>query len=92
METIDADAVGYTGDAVGPRTVVVRLPDGRRVQSEPLTEPLSRRLAVHIAASGPGRRARTDDGERYTTTGSGLVLEVLAGTARHAVVTVVRAR
>ncbi|MDI3408377.1 ATP-dependent DNA ligase [Streptomyces cavernicola] len=91
-ETVDAEVVGYTGNATHPRTAVVRLPDGGRAQSQALTAPLSRRLALHIAASGPGRRARTDDGERYTTTGDGLVLEVLAGTTRHAVVTVVRAR
>ncbi|WP_312866378.1 ATP-dependent DNA ligase [Streptomyces boluensis] len=91
-ETVDAEAVGYTGNATHPRTAVVRLPDGRRAQSQALTAPLSRRLAQHIAASGPGRRARTDSGEPYTTTGGSLVLEVLAGTTRHAVVTVVRAR
>ncbi|MDQ8707574.1 hypothetical protein RCO28_34650 [Streptomyces sp. LHD-70] len=91
-ETVDIEVVGYTGNAAHPRTVVVRLPDGRRAQSQALTAALSRRLAQHIAASGPGRRARTDDGERYTTTGSGLILEALAGTTRHAVVTVVRAR
>ncbi|MDI3390016.1 hypothetical protein QIS99_28055 [Streptomyces sp. B-S-A8] len=91
-ETVDSEAVGYTGNATHPRTVVVRLPDGRTAQSQTLTAPLSRRLAQHIAASGPGRRARTDDGERYTTTGGGLILEALAGTTRHAVVTIVRAR
>ncbi|MEU9146529.1 hypothetical protein [Streptomyces sp. NPDC048349] len=56
-----------------------------------MTASLSAALARSIAAAGPGRRAHTDDGERYTTT-EGLVVEVEAGTTRHATVSITRIR
>ncbi|WP_055530019.1 ATP-dependent DNA ligase [Streptomyces alboniger] len=90
-ETVDADVVGYVGPAARPHRVAVRLPDGRRVLSRALTAPLSAALARFIAAAGPGQRAHTDDGERYTTL-EGLVVEVAAGTTRHATVSVTRIR
>ncbi|MFD3547365.1 hypothetical protein ACFWUW_17490 [Streptomyces sp. NPDC058655] len=40
--------------------------------------------------AGPAAEARTPDGEPYRRTDEGLVVEVAAGTTRHAVVTVVR--
>lgn len=91
-ETVDADVVGYVGPAGRPRRAAVLLPDGRRTLSQPLTPPLAAAVAELVAASGPGRRARTDDGEPYTTTGHGLVVEVEAGTTRHATVAVTRVR
>ncbi|GGO58893.1 hypothetical protein [Streptomyces lasiicapitis] len=91
-ETVDADVVGYTGTPQNPRVLAVRLPDGRRVMSQRLTPVLSAQARAHLKQSGPGRHARTDTGERYTTTAAGLVVEVEAGTTRHAVVTVSRVR
>ncbi|MFD7705737.1 DNA ligase [Streptomyces sp. NPDC059786] len=90
-ETVDAEVVGYTGPAARPRALAVRLPDGRIGLSQALTAPLAVAVSAHIAACEPGRRARTH-GEAYTTVGPGLVVEVLAGTTRHAVVTVTRMR
>jgi hypothetical protein len=45
-----------------------------------------------VALAEPGQRARTGDGEAYTTVGGALVVEVLAGTTRHATVSVTRVR
>jgi ATP-dependent DNA ligase len=91
-ETVDADVVGYTGPAARPRALAVCLPDGRIALSQALKAPLAAQVAVHFAASGPSRTARTRAGEAYATTAPGLVVEVLAGTTRHAVVTVTRLR
>ncbi|MFI8872520.1 ATP-dependent DNA ligase [Streptomyces sp. NPDC055243] len=91
-ETVDATVVGYVGPAGRPHRVAVRLPDGRRVLSQALTAPIAAAVARLVAESGPGRRARTDDGETYTTTGRGLIVEVEAGTTRHATVAVTRVR
>ncbi|WP_245239323.1 DNA ligase [Streptomyces sp. MZ04] len=90
-ETVDADVVGYVGPPSCPHRLAVRLPDGRRVLSQALTASLAAEVARHIADAGPGRRARTDDGEQYTTT-AGLVVEVASGTTRHATVMVTRIR
>ncbi|MGW6405207.1 ATP-dependent DNA ligase [Streptomyces sp. NPDC055134] len=91
-DTVDADVVGYVGPASRPHRVAVRLPDGSRVLSQALTAPVPAEIARHVVAAGPGRRARTSAGEAYVTTSRGLVVEVLAGTTRHAVVTVTRVR
>ncbi|WP_053084757.1 hypothetical protein [Streptomyces viridochromogenes] len=89
---MEADVVGYTGSAARPRALAVRLPDGRVALTQALEAPLAAQVAVHFAASGPPRGARTRAGEPYTTASPGLVVEVLAGTTRHAVVTVTRLR
>lgn len=91
-DTVDADVVGYVGPTARPHRVAVRLPDGSRVLSQALTAPIAAEVARHVAKAGPGRRARTSGGEAYVTTSHGLVVEVLAGTTRHAVVTVTRVR
>ncbi|MGA5411630.1 DNA ligase [Streptomyces lavendulocolor] len=91
-ETVDAELVGYTGPPVRPRHAAVRLPDGRTVLSQTLSPRLAARISAHLATSGPPRRARTSGGDTYSTTGPGIVVEVLAGTTRHAVVTVTRVR
>ncbi|MFI7386170.1 DNA ligase [Streptomyces sp. NPDC049813] len=91
-ETVEAAVVGYVGPAVQPQRVAVLLPDGRRVLSRTVIAPVAAELARHIVQAGPGRRARTDDGEVYTTTGGGLTVEVVAGTARHGHVSVARVR
>ncbi|GHH29696.1 DNA ligase [Streptomyces lanatus] len=87
-ETVEADIVGYTGSAARPRALAVRLPDGRVALTQSLKAPLAAQVAVHLAASGPQRGTRTRAGEPYTAAAPGLVVEVLAGTTRHAVVTV----
>ncbi|MEU9167805.1 DNA ligase [Streptomyces sp. NPDC048420] len=91
-ETMDVEVVGYTGPAVRPQHLAVRLPDGRVALSQTLTAPLATQLAPLLTAAGPGRRARTGRGEPYAAVAVGAVVEVLSGTTRHAVVTVTRAK
>ncbi|MFF1714620.1 DNA ligase [Streptomyces sp. NPDC058268] len=91
-ETVDAEVIGYVGPVSRPNRAAVRLPDGRRMLSQALTAPVAAEVARLVAGSGPGRRARTDAGEAYTTTGAGLVVEVESGTTRHATVAVMRVR
>ncbi|MPY31313.1 DNA ligase [Streptomyces adustus] len=91
-ETVDAEVVGYTGTPMRPRSLAVRLPDGRTSLSQRLSAPLSAQVAVHLVAVLAGGRGRTSAGDAYSAVGSGLVVEVLAGTTRHAVVTVTRIR
>jgi hypothetical protein len=88
---VEADVVGYTGSATRPRTLAVRLPDGRIALTQALRAPLAAQVAAHLATSTPVLTAHTG-GETYTMSGSGLVVEILAGTTRHAVVTVTRLR
>lgn len=68
----EAEVVGYTGPAERPHRAAVRLPDGSRALSQALTAPAAAELARHVRDAGPGRRARSADGEPYTTTSSGL--------------------
>ncbi|GGU44492.1 ATP-dependent DNA ligase [Streptomyces violascens] len=89
-DTIDAEVVGYTGPSSRPRALAVRLPDGRRALTQRLTAPLAGAAAARLAAAGSGGRARTDGGDTYTSATTDLTVEVLAGTTRHAVVTVTR--
>ncbi|MGW8688101.1 ATP-dependent DNA ligase [Streptomyces sp. NPDC055817] len=91
-DTVDADVVGYVGPASRPYRVAVWLPDGSRVLSQVLSALVAAEIARRVLDAGPGRRARTSAGEAYVTTSRGLVVEVLAGTTRHAVVTVTRLR
>ncbi|MEV6756590.1 hypothetical protein [Streptomyces sp. NPDC051214] len=89
---MDADVIGYVGPDGRPHRVAVQLADGRRMLSQALTAPIAAEVARLVSDSGPGRRALTDGGEPFTTTGRGLVAEVEAGTTRHATVAVVRLR
>ncbi|MFF8533018.1 hypothetical protein ACN6K9_001000 [Streptomyces sp. SAS_267] len=91
-ETVDAEVVGHTGPGSRPRAAVVELPDGRRSLSQALTPPLAATVSAHVSATGPGRRTRTRATGSHTTVAPGLTVEVLAGTTRHAVVTVTRVR
>ncbi len=84
--------VGYTGPAARPRHLAVRLTDGRPALSQTLTSPLSAQVAPYLVASGRVRRARTRAGDAYNAVGVDVLVEVLAGTTRHAVVTVTRVR
>jgi hypothetical protein len=90
--TIDAEVVGHTGPGARPRAVVVEFSDGRRALSQALTAPLAAAVSAHIASTAPGRWARAWSTGSYTTLAPGLTVEVLAGTTRHAVVTVTRVR
>jgi hypothetical protein len=84
--------VGYSEPAPRPRSLAVRLPDGRVALSQALKAPLAAQLGQALAAAGPGRQVRTGDGERYRAVDVDAVVEVLAGTTRHGVVSVTRAR
>ena len=92
-ETVDADVTGYTGPKPRPRALAVRLPNGRTALTQTLSAPLAAQIAQVLVAAGPAEQGRADTGETYTRIPSGLaVVEVLAGTTRHAVVTPVRLR
>lgn len=86
----DAEIIGFAGPVARPRTVAVRLPDGRAMFSRPLTAALSVEVAAHVRRTGAGRRARLD-GAAYIACVP-LAAEVDAGTTRHATVTVRRVR
>lgn len=92
-ETVDAEVVGFTGTAARPRHLAVRLPDGRVALSQTLTAPLAAHVGALLHGGDVGPRARTSSGDEYRTVAAhGVVVEVLAGTTRHAVVTVTRVR
>ncbi|MGW1651644.1 hypothetical protein [Streptomyces atratus] len=74
-----------------PTHLVVELPDGRVALSRQLSAPVRLRITA-LAGSGQGSPARTARGEPYTAWDRGPLVEVLAGTTRHATVTVVRVR
>jgi bifunctional non-homologous end joining protein LigD len=91
-ETVDAEVIGYSGAPLRPRTLAVRLPDGRTALSQRIGAPLAAQVGPHLAAAPTVGRARTAAGDAYTVAATGLVVEVLTGTTRHAVVTVTRLR
>ncbi|MET7608629.1 hypothetical protein ABZS96_40900 [Streptomyces avermitilis] len=82
--------VGFTGTARHPRALAVQLPDGRLALSQRLTTALSSVIAPRLVPQ-PGR-AFTNAGGSYTPARGDTVVEVVAGTTRHAVVTVARLR
>ncbi|MFJ6558117.1 DNA ligase [Streptomyces luteogriseus] len=91
-ETVDATVIGYTGPAARPRNLAVRLPEGRTALSQTLTAPLAAQVAPHLTG-GAATRSRTSGGDPYNKVQElHLEVEVLAGTTRHAVVTVTRTR
>ncbi|MFG2425223.1 DNA ligase [Streptomyces sp. NPDC048448] len=92
-ETVDADVVGYTGPASRPRTLAVQLPDGRIALTQRLATPLAARIGPLLAAVGPGPTGHSSAGQPYTAVPHGIaVVEIAAGTTRHAVVTATRLR
>ncbi|MER5966812.1 DNA ligase [Streptomyces sp. NPDC002057] len=91
-DTSEADVVGYTGASAQPRTLAVRLADGRTVLTQRLPAALAQDAAAYLTAVAPGPPATTTAGDTYTTTTAELVVEVLEGTTRHQVVTATRVR
>jgi len=92
-ETVDAVVVGFTGAAVRPRHLVVCLPDGRIALSQTLTAPLAAQVALVLRGEDHGPQARTSGGDAYRVAArEDVIVEVLSGTTRHAVVTVTRVR
>ncbi|QDO37778.1 DNA ligase [Streptomyces sp. RLB3-17] len=89
-DTIDATVAGFTGTARHPKALAVRLPDGRIALSQRLTTALATRIAPRLVPQSG--RAHTQDGDAYTPVSGEVVVEVVAGATRHAVVTVVRLR
>jgi hypothetical protein len=89
-DTIEAALAGFTGTARQPRALAVRLPDGRVALSQRLTTALATRITPRLVPQ-PGR-APAQGGDVYTPVSREIVVEVVAGTTRHAVVTVVRLR
>ncbi|MFF7602550.1 hypothetical protein [Streptomyces mirabilis] len=70
----------------------MRLPDERTALSQRLSAPLAAQVGPYLAAVPVVGWARTTAGDAYTAAEFGLVVEVLAGTTRHPVVTVTRMR
>jgi ATP-dependent DNA ligase len=87
-DTIEASVVGFTGATRQPRALAVRLPDGRVALSQRLTTVLAASVAPRLVPQSG--RAYTQAGDAYTPVSGEVVVEVVAGTTRHAVVTVVR--
>lgn len=82
--------VGFTGTARHPKTLAVRLPDGRVALSQRLTTALASVVGPRLVPQAGLAFAK--DGGPYTPVAGDVVVEVVAGTTRHAVVTVVRLR
>ncbi|TXS35244.1 DNA ligase [Streptomyces sp. t39] len=91
-ETEDLVVVGYTGARSRPRALAVRRPDGQVALSQRLTGPLAAAAAHYLQPAGARPRGRTHDGQTYTSTPTEFLVEALAGTTRHAVVTITRVR
>ncbi|WP_371793060.1 ATP-dependent DNA ligase [Streptomyces sp. NBC_01471] len=91
-ETVDCPVVGYMGTPARPTHLAVRLPDGRVALTRTLTAAVRVPAAAWLRDSGPGRAARTTAGEKYLTCTRGLVVEVQAGTTRHATVSATRVK
>ncbi|GAA3211721.1 hypothetical protein GCM10020256_10730 [Streptomyces thermocoprophilus] len=70
----------------------MRLPDGRVALSQRLGAQLAAQVAAALVDVAPAARGRAAGGESFTAAEPGLLVEVLAGTTRHAVVTVTRVR
>lgn len=64
-ETTEAAVVGFTGPVSRPRSLAVRLGDGRTVLTQRLPAGLARDAAVHLAMAAPGPPARTDAGRLH---------------------------
>nr|WP_308431108.1 DNA ligase [Kitasatospora griseola] len=92
VHTVDAELLGVTGSASRPEALLVALPDGRRTITSPrLTPAQARRLADDLhgrlrpaQGGGPGAVWEID--------GPTPLVEVVAGTGRHATVRYVRLR
>ncbi|MER5663475.1 hypothetical protein [Streptomyces mirabilis] len=85
--------IGCAGPQTRPRALTVRLPNGRTALTQTLSAPLAAQIAQVLVAAGPAEQGRADTSETYNRIPSSLaVVEVLAGTTRHAVVIPVRLR
>lgn len=89
-DTVDATVVGFTGSSRHPKALAVRLPGGRVALSQRLTTALSSVVGPHLVPQSG--RAFTKAGDSYTPAVGDVVVKVVAGTTRHAVVTVMRLR
>jgi hypothetical protein len=76
--------------AAGTSAPAARLPDGQVALSQRLTTALASAVGPRLVPQTG--RAFTVAGDSYTPAGGDAVVEVVAGTTRHAVVTVVRLR
>ncbi|GHA45755.1 DNA ligase [Streptomyces spiroverticillatus] len=91
-DTVDGEVVGFTGTRAYPVALAIRLPGGEIALSRKITAPVRAEVAVHLASTAPTAPVHTPDGVRYTPCPPGLTVEVLAGTTRHATITVTRVR
>ncbi|MDG5809044.1 DNA ligase [Streptomyces ossamyceticus] len=89
-DTVDIAVVGFTCTARHPKALAVQLPDGRVALSQRLTTALASAVGPRLVPHAG--RAFTNAGDSYTPAGGNAVVEVVAGTSRHTVVTVARLR
>ncbi|MEU6847461.1 hypothetical protein ABZ930_36935 [Streptomyces sp. NPDC046716] len=88
---MDAHVIGFTGTLALPWHLAMRLPDGHIALTRPLTTNLTAQLTPHLSQVEPSGSAVATAGEPYKTLATQLVVEVAAGTTRHAVVSMIRA-
>ncbi|MFJ3309589.1 hypothetical protein ACIPSA_42510 [Streptomyces sp. NPDC086549] len=89
-DTVDVAVVGFPGTPRHPKTLAVRPPDGRVALSQRLTTALASVVGLRLVPQAG--RAFTKASDSYTPAVGDVVMEVVAGTTRHAVVTVTRLR
>ncbi|MDQ0688899.1 hypothetical protein QF032_007912 [Streptomyces achromogenes] len=89
-DTVDVAMVGFTGTARHPKALAVRLSDGRVALSQRLTTALASVIGPRLIPQAG--RAFTKAGDSYAPAVGDVTVEAVAGTTRHAVVTVVRLR
>ncbi|MFJ9481471.1 hypothetical protein ACIRRI_41890 [Streptomyces mirabilis] len=92
LRTAGCRKAGFAGAVRQPRALAVRLPDGCIALSQRLTTALATQIAPRLVPQPQSGRTHTQGGDSYTPVSGEIVVEVVAGTTRHAVVTVVRLR
>ncbi|MFJ5926476.1 DNA ligase [Kitasatospora sp. NPDC092948] len=93
IHTTDAELLGVAGSARRPEALFVALPDGRRATTSPrLTPAQARELAEHLAGRLRPAAGGAGSGAVWEVDGLPRLVEVVAGTGRHATVRYVRLR
>ncbi|EGJ73734.1 putative ATP-dependent DNA ligase [Streptomyces sp. Tu6071] len=90
-DTVDGVVTGYQGRPSRPSHLFVLLADGRTVRSQHLPAALAAELGHHLPGHDTGTTHDPDTGPLHLTDAA-LVVEVLAGSTRHATATVTRLR
>jgi len=92
-DTEDALVIGYTGPRARPRHLALAIGDeGGPIRLSSRLEPVLARRIGDTISTAPFAGERQAEGEKYTRIDTDLVVEVLAGSGRHGVLTVTRVR